>query len=299
MMFSFRRSLAAFLIVFLLAGNASAEEPQGSDQQISDFSLAGYGEKGKKTWDLTGKSADIFSEVIKLKEIVGNMYGKGEDIRLTADKGDFNKTNGKVHLQDNVVITTSAGSKLTTASLDWDRKAELVSTSDIVNIEKENMAVVAKGARGEPSLKRVALEKEVRLDISPASSAPGDKQADNKERIIITCDGPLEIDYEKNIAYFSNNVKVERIDSTIFSDKMDVYFSPEDKKEDSEKAPALMGNKIDRIVARGRVKIVRGENISYSEEAVYSAQDKKITLNGRPQLIIYSTEEFKNASFGN
>jgi hypothetical protein len=80
---------------------------------------------------------------------------------------------------------------------------------------------------------------------------------------------------------------------------MDVYFSPEDKKEDSEKAPALMGNKIDRIVARGRVKIVRGENISYSEEAVYSAQDKKITLNGRPQLIIYSTEEFKNASFGN
>ena len=60
-----------------------------------------------------------------------------------------------------------------------------------------------------------------------------------------------------------------------------------------------MGSRIEKIVARGNVKITRGENISYSDEAVYTAQDKKITLSGKPRLIIYSAEELSNASIGN
>jgi lipopolysaccharide assembly outer membrane protein LptD (OstA) len=59
-----------------------------------------------------------------------------------------------------------------------------------------------------------------------------------------------------------------------------------------------MGSKIEKIVARGNVKITRGENVSYSDEATYTALDKKITLSGSPKLIIYSTEEM-SASFGN
>jgi LPS export ABC transporter protein LptC len=122
---------------------AKAETVTESDQQISDFSLAGYGEKGKKSWDISGKSADIFTEEVKLKEVVGNMYGKEEDMRLIADKGDFNKVNGKVHLEQNVVITTSSGTKLTTDSLDWDRKNQLVTTRDPVNIQRQDMVVDA------------------------------------------------------------------------------------------------------------------------------------------------------------
>ncbi|MBM3245689.1 MAG: LPS export ABC transporter periplasmic protein LptC, partial [Candidatus Omnitrophica bacterium] len=110
-------------LVFPLCGNAE-EQSAESDQQISDFSLAGYGEQGKKTWELSGKSADIFDEVVKLKDITGNLYGKDEDIKLTSDKGDFNKTEGKIFLEDNVVITTTSGAKLTTDSLEWDRKKQ-------------------------------------------------------------------------------------------------------------------------------------------------------------------------------
>ncbi|MBM3249383.1 MAG: LPS export ABC transporter periplasmic protein LptC [Candidatus Omnitrophica bacterium] len=288
-------------LAFSFAAGSGASTSETSDQQISDFSLAGYGEKGKKNWDLSGKTADIFTEVVKLNEVVGNLYGKEEDIRLTAERGDFNKTDGKVHLEENVVITTSSGTKLTTDALDWDRKNQLVTTDDIVNIKRENMVVVASGARGEPNLKKVALEKDVRLDINPEEPA-GDKASAVKEKITITCDGPLDIDYEKSMATFNNNVKVEREDSTIYSDKMDVFFSSSKEKKEAPaaggpgkeegEAGSFMGNKIERIVARGNVKVVRGENVSYSEEAIYSAQDKKLTLTGRPKLIIYSTEGF-------
>jgi LPS export ABC transporter protein LptC len=310
-----RLILIAGLLNFATALNLYAKSEVAtteSDQQISDFSLAGYGERGRKSWDISGKSADIFTEVIKLKDVIGNMYGKEENIKLTADRGDFNKVDGKIHMEQNVIITTSSGTRLTTNSLDWDRKNQLVTTSDPVNIKRADMVVDAIGAKGETNLKKVALEKNIRLDITPAANQEkkddqGKKDKDKdaaaqENKIIITCDGPLDIDYEKNIATFNNNVKVERQDSIIYSDKMDVYFisgGKEKKPKESEQTSSLMGSKIDKIIARGNVKIVRGQNVSYSDEAIYTASDKKITLTGRPKLVIYSTGDLNNASSGN
>ncbi len=280
------------ILFTLLTFNAFTQDSQTqeSDQQIGDFSLSGYGDKGKKSWDISGKSADIFDNLIKLKDVVGNLYGEKEDIKLTADKGDFDKAEGKVHLEQNVIITTSGGAKLTTDSLDWDRKKKLVATDDIVNIARENMITVARGALGEPDLNKITLEKEVKVDILPA--AQNNPAEAEKNKIIITCDGPLEIDYAKNIATFKNNVKVDTQDNLIYSDMMDVYFlkSDKDSEQTSNESVAMMGAKIEKIVARGNVKIVRGENTSYSEEAVYTAFDKKIVLTGKPKLIIYSAE---------
>jgi len=285
---------------------AAQQAPQESDQQISDFSLAGYGDKGKKSWELSGKSADIFSDVVKLKDITGNLYGKEEDIKLTSDNGDFNKAEGKIHLENNVVITTTSGAKLTTDSLDWDRKNSVVSTQDLVNIVRDNMVASGQGARGETNLKKVNLQKDVKVKLVPEGKGKDEAEA-ARENIVITCDGPMEIDYERNIAVFTNNVKVDRQDSVIYCDTMDVYFlKSAEKKEaaqekEGEKSAAagfMSDTSIDRIICRGNVRIVRGENVSYSEEAIYTAKDKKITLTGRPKLVLYSTEEFANAPSG-
>lgn len=286
----FRALALLFLLSSFFPRVYAGQNTGESDQQINNFSLAGYGEKGKKSWDLAGESADIFNELIKLNNITGNLYGKDEDVKLTADSGDFNKDKGLVHLERNVVITTSTGARLTTDALDWDRKNQTVATDEQVNIQKDNMTVVASGARGEPNLNKVALEKDVRLDINSV----------DKDKIIITCDGPLQIDYGKNIATFLNNVKVEKVDTVIYSDKMDVYFIASGKQvEEKSGTVDNMGSKIDKIIARGNVRVLRGENTSYSEEAIYTAFDKKLTLTGRPKLIIVSTEGLKDASTGN
>lgn len=298
----FKRTALIFVALFFISGIAGAQD---SDQQISEFSLSGYGEKGAKAWDLAGKTADIFTDVVKLQSVIGNLYGKEEDIKLTADSGDFNKTDGKVHLEKNVVITTTTGTKLTTDSLDWDRRGQVVTTKDYVNIQRQNMIASGKGAFGQMALKQVNLEKDVQVDILPEIKEG--KVLDTKDKTVITCDGRLEIDYDKNVAVFNDNVKVERPDSTIYSDKMDVYFTPSDKKaeatvetnESGGATPGLMGNKIDKIIAKGNVKVIKGENISYSEIATYTASDKKVVLTGRPKLVIYSMEEFKGAPFGN
>lgn len=304
----FKKNFAASCLIFLSIPLLYAKEaPQAqkaevpveaSDQQISDFSLVGYGEKGKKNWDIAGKSADIYDQEVQLKDVNGNLYGKNEDVNLTADKGNFNKANGKVHLEDNVIITTSGGAKMTTDSLDWDRKAQLVQTRDKVNIEKDNIVVNGEGASGSPELKKMALEKDIKMDINPTPEK-SDGSSAVKEKVTVTCDGPLEVDYDKNIATFNTNVKVERSDLVIYGDKMDVYFKQDKGTERSQNEPGLMGGSIDKIVTRGNVRIVRGENTSYSDEATYNSADKKITLTGSPRLVIYSAKDMQDAPLGN
>ncbi len=262
--------------------NLSAKE---SDQRIGDFSLSGFGDKGKKSWDLAGKSADIFNDTVKLKKVVGNNYAQNDIVNLTADNGDFNKKSGVVHLQDNVVITTSSGTKLTTDTLDWDRKQQIVSTLEEVNLTRQDMNLSGQGAQGHTGLKQVMLEKNVRLDIQAQ-----DSQVNKKEKIMITCDGPLDVDYEKNIAIFNNNVKVEKSDLIIYSDRMQVYFTPKQQNNASVQGAAVISSSLNKITALGNVRIIRGENISYSQKAIYTAVDKKITLTGKPQIIIYQTE---------
>lgn len=285
------RVMVAVAVTVLCAHTGAAQTP--ADQQMNDFSLAGYGDKGEKSWDLAGKTADIFDETVKLGDVVGNLYGEDTDIQLTADRGDFHRANGTVALQDNVTITTSTGAQLKTESLNWDRKEKLVSTRDAVTIKRDNIEVNAQGAAGSPSLRQVSLEKDVKFDINPMSRA-GQPQV--KTKTTITCDGPLEIDYEKNVATFKNNVAVQRPDSTIYSDALYIYFitrSGQEQDNDAsvpEAGPEFTDSTIDRIVARGNVRVVRGDNVSYSEEAVYSQADRKIILRGRPKLVIVSTE---------
>ena len=299
-----RKIISVFILVFFSFSFAYAKtkvvQAPEAEQQINVFSIAGYGEKGKKTWDLSAKSADVFTDTVKLKEIIGNLYGESEDVKLTADKGDFDKAKANVHLEQNVVVVSSSGSRLTTDSLDWNRKDQTVSTKNIVNIQRGNMITVAEGATGEPNLNKVTLEKDVKVKIEPEVSAQKEAVSKNKT-ITINCDGPVQIDYQKNIATFNTNVKVESDDISLYSDTMDIYFSLEKqnaKPASSDQTLTGMGSKLERIIAKGNVKIIKGENTSYSDEAVYTAADKKITLLGRPKLIIYSTEDL-NASIGN
>jgi len=270
--------LAGLILVFLfVTGDFSSAKPQEPERTIADFSLSGFGEKGRRSWEISAESADIFSELIKLKCFAGTLYGE-EKITLTAQRGDFNKLENRVHLEEDVVITTESGMRLTTDYLDWDRDTARVSTEAPVDIKKDNMSVSGVGIKGNTNLKNVDLGKDVKVEIN------------DKKKIVITCTGPLNINYTDNVAVFNDEVFVDDGESQMYADSMEVFFDISDA-DDSTASFAGGSGKIKRIIARGNVKIVREGNASFSKEAVYNADDGTLTLTGEPKLIIYPTEE--------
>jgi lipopolysaccharide assembly outer membrane protein LptD (OstA) len=127
---------------------------------------------------------------------------------------------------------------------------------------------------------------QVSIDESPSKK--------DLKKIVITCDGSLQVDYSKNIATFSDNVRAVTADGVITGDHIELYFSAaaNDAGKSVDDMSAMAGSRIERILARGNVIITRGQNVSYSDEALYSALESKITLLGRPKLVIYSSEGF-------
>jgi len=162
-----------------------------------------------------------------------------------------------------------------------------------VDIQRDNIIASALGAFAQTDLKKVNLEKAVSVQINPKDSDVSNLESN---KITITCDGPMEIDYDKNNAIFYNNGKVVKEDIQIYSDRLEVYFLKETIKTGQTTNPETQ---IKNIIASGNVRIIRGDNVSFSQEAIYEPQDKKIILKGSPRLIIYPKEEELNAASGN
>lgn len=113
-------------------------------------------------------------------------------------------------------------------------------------------------------------------------------QGDNKQKktkTVITCDGDVLFDYEKNHAYFNKNVKVITDDGRIDADKITVNLDPATKK-------------VVEIIAEGSVKITKGENTTFSDRATYIEAEKKIILTGQPKLVIYQEGGFTDNFLG-
>lgn len=222
-------------------GEAGKQEDSAKDHsnsiehRVLSFNLEGMTEKGEKKWEVIGSTAKSISEnEVRLGNIMAKTYGSEEAV-ITADQGIYDKSKNNVRLQKNVIATIeNAGPTL-----------------------KEQMGFSP--FPGDPSKNDAAKD-----------AAPKPKE---KKKMVITCDGEVEFDYAKNMAYFKDNVKVKSADGDIDADKITVNLNPNTKK-------------INDIVAEGHVKITQHENVAYGDNAKYNEAEKKISLSGKPKLVI-------------
>jgi LPS export ABC transporter protein LptC len=241
----------------------------GVEQQLQGFNLNGYDNSGKKSWEVNGEKADISDNNIKVCKVVANFYGK-ENANLKSDTGTINKTTGEVHLKDNVVITADRGTQMTTDTLNWDRNNDLVTTADQVKITDDKGVITGKGLIAHPNLKQASIGEDVKAVIN--SAKPPANPASQK--VTITCDGPMQMDQAKFHATFSDNVVAieEATGRMLYADRMDVWFDDKNKK-------------LKKVICKGNVKAIQGDNASYADEMVYTGTDEKLIMTGRPKLV--------------
>ena len=239
-------------------------------EQVKSFSISGFSDLGKKTWEMEGRSANIFSDIIDLTDINADSYGDQVKVNLKADEGTFDRTTNAVELRKNVIIVTDEGTTLTTEILNWDAAKEFLRTDEYVFIQRKDMDIAGTGASARPDLKNAQLDRDVSVDVKDPPA-------------VITCDGPLEVDYDKSVAYFNNNVKLVDAEATIDTDKATAHF------DSNEKA-------LKKVVCEGNVTITRGKDSTYADTLTYLPGEGRVLLEGRPKIIIRDTEELMQRS---
>jgi lipopolysaccharide export system protein LptA len=133
----------------------------------------------------------------------------------------------------------------------------------------------------------------------PAAKAAPKAGANEDVPLQITA-ARLEADQDQGIIIFSGQVKAVHGDATLYADELRVYFKGQPqaaraaapaKKEPAPKAAGagdplgdLGGQKIDRIVARGQVRLVQEDRVATGQEAIYYKDRDEVVLLGNPQL---------------
>ncbi len=248
---------------------ARADDSVPSQQQLQGFNLNGYSSTGEKTWDVNGTKADISDVDIKITDVDANFYGKN-NANLTANYGTINKTNGNIHLQNNVVVTAlDRGTQMTTNTLNWNRDKDLVTTQDPVKIVDQQGVVTGQGLVAHPNLKKAQINQNVKAVVNTDPQEPSESHI-----VTITSDGPMQMDQVKMYAVFK--VHVIAIDTStgreLHADKMEIWFDQATKH-------------IKKAICTGHVKAIQGPNVSFADQMIYIGDTQVLTMIGRPKIV--------------
>ncbi|MFH1478957.1 MAG: LPS export ABC transporter periplasmic protein LptC [Candidatus Omnitrophota bacterium] len=260
-----RLKLKTGIVIFLTAYFSSAclaLTDSKAGQSLDGFSLVQYEDNVKRKWQLEGKEANIEEELARIDEVSAIVFGKKAAFKLKAKKGYFDLKEQKGTLQEDVVIKSTDGTRVRADYLDWYGKTDIISSDGLVSIHRRDFDIIGKGVFYDLNQK-IARFKE---DVAVNSIMPD-------VDVVVTCDGPFEIDYDKGWATFYNNVAIKDKRGNVFSNRVDLYLG-EDKKE------------LEKIVARENVEISDRDNIITTDEAIYIVKEEKLILPNKPRLVM-------------
>lgn len=134
-----------------------------------------------------------------------------------------------------------------------------------------------------------APETEVKSAVKdkPAPSSGTGPSVGKDDPVRITSD-KMVYSQTENAVVFQGNVHGTQADMAIWANKVTAYFSAKEKKPQGknapEKAPGDFGDKIERIVAEGEVRLVAGKNEGACAQLTYFVADGLLRMEGNPIL---------------
>ncbi|MCX6993435.1 MAG: hypothetical protein NT011_09880 [Kiritimatiellaeota bacterium] len=106
------------------------------------------------------------------------------------------------------------------------------------------------------------------LSVAGEPARPAKAVEDTNSTVITSTQ--LDFDQQKRTVVFEKNVVVTDREIKIVSDRLEVFFTAD--------------NKVDRIEAEGRVTIIRNDLKATGEKATYDIKEGKMQLMGNPRI---------------
>jgi len=123
---------------------------------------------GQKTWELEAKSVNQYQDqnTMVLEDVKVTFYAKeGRTIFLTGKQGKVYQDSKNVELEGDVVLTSSDGYQLKTHSVSYRHSGKIVSTSDPVEIEGEQLRMTGKGMLVDMEAKTFKILSQVKTQL--------------------------------------------------------------------------------------------------------------------------------------
>ncbi len=274
-------ALVVFYVVFVQvqvvitrqekAKQVTGEKAEDSVHKVYSFQFAKYTPEGQKEIEIEGDSADIMADTVHLMNVMAKAYAEEVPVTVTADKGRYDKKENLIHIEQNVVATTEDGTRLLTEELDMHPDRHVIENEVNTQVKKDNINVEGLGARADTQLKKVKFKKNVTVIVQSS-------EEEGSGPTTITCDGPLVVDYDKNIAHFKENVVTQDSRGKLTANMMDVYYN-------------RVSRRVSKIVAVGDVVIENPDgNKTFSDSVIYLAEEGRIILGGDTEALYYGGE---------
>ncbi len=196
----------------------------------------------------------------------GKKFWNLEGDNATIDTGQT------VYLDKNVTFKLQDNTTIYTDRVRWYQDTGVMKTSATVFVDHETTKVTGRGAIGKPADSFIQINRHITMKINDSTT--------------LTCLGPMKIYYKQNRMIFYRKVKVVDDKGVLTANRMDVIFSPTQKK-------------VEQIVAVGDVVIARGADTTHSRRAIYTLATGSVRLEGNPQIMIHKDgKALLNGPFG-
>ncbi|MGD0237436.1 MAG: LPS export ABC transporter periplasmic protein LptC [Syntrophorhabdales bacterium] len=216
--------------------------------------------KGAIDWELRAKIARKFIDkpVVELEQIEGSYRPRPDTVVLfKGDKGELD-TEAEKGRVDNVEIIYKDEYTVKSKSMDFDFKSSKVSSRNQVDLKGKRLTLQGLGMVADTEKQVVDIEKDVHGTVETET-----------RRFNFSSDR-FSYNVKQNIYTFSGSVAVKGEDMTLFCDTIDITST---------------GDAVDKLDARGKVRLNSKGTLAKSGRAVYYLRDDRVTLEDSPEII--------------
>jgi LPS export ABC transporter protein LptC len=134
------------------------QPPQQAEYQIKEVHINETME-GNLRWTLNADQAEVYDQkgITVMRKVVIQVFSKDGDWTVTSDEGT---------LTGNVVIRSSDGLEMRTATLGWANDHRTLATEDPVEIRREGTTITGRGLAVHMQEETAAVQRNVRVIIS-------------------------------------------------------------------------------------------------------------------------------------
>jgi LPS export ABC transporter protein LptC len=143
------------------------QPPQQAEYQIKEIHINETLE-GNLRWTLNADQAEVYDQkgITLMRKVTIQVFSKDGDWTVTSDEGTLDNNKRDVSLKGNVIIRSSDGLEMRTATLGWDNEKRALSTNDPVTISREGTTITGTGLAVQMQDETAAIQKKVRVVIS-------------------------------------------------------------------------------------------------------------------------------------